>query len=258
MHLSLDLQPKIEKFVGLFQLLKNWGSLLNLQFKPEELYIQLMDKSHVCLSNIVVKKDWFSEYTIGKNISQTSVCVDANYFCLIINQSLKYQKLEISADDVDPEKIFISILSKKDNYNHFYELNAMDFDQELLEIPETEYDVEFEIDSKKIIELVTELSVFGEDLHILCSEEKIELSTNGDNGKLKISLPPENLVEYAISEGETIEVVFSLNNILKKCLSNKLTDTVSISISKEIPMSVKYNLGDDSKVNFYVAPKMTD
>ena len=258
MHLSLELQPKIEKFVGLFQLLKNWGSLLNLQFKPEELYIQLMDKSHVCLTNIAVKKDWFSEYNIGKNISQTSVCVDANYFCLIISQSLKYQKLEIKAEGVDPDKMFINILSTKDNYNHFYELNSMDFDQELLEIPETEYDVEFEIDSKKIIELVSELSAFGEDLHILCSEEKIELSTNGDNGRLKISLPPENLVEYAISEGETIEVVFSLNNVLKKCLSNKLTDTVSISISKEIPMAVKYNLGDDSKVSFYVAPKMVD
>lgn len=258
MHLSLDIQAKIEKFVGLFQLLKNWGSVLNLQFKPNELYIQLMDKSHVCLSNITITKEWFSDYKLGDKISQTSVCVDANYFCLIINQALKYQKLEISADGVDPEKVFISIFSTKDNYNHYYELIAMEFDQELLDIPETDYDVEISIDSKKITDLLGELSMFGEDLHILCSEETIELSAIGDNGKLKISLPPDNLVEYAISEGEVVEMVFSLNNVLKKCLSNKLTETISISISKEIPMSVKYDLGDNSKVCFYIAPKIMD
>lgn len=258
MHLSLELQPKIEKFVGLFQLLKNWGSLLNLQFRQSELYIQLMDKSHVCLSNITVTKEWFTEYKIGEKISQTCICVDANYFCLIISQALKYQKLEITTDDIDPEKMFISVLSTKDNYNHYYELLAMEFDQELLDIPETDYDVEFAIDSKKITELLGELSMFGEDLHVLCSEETIELSAIGDNGKLKISLPPDNLVEYAISEGETVEMVFSLNNVLKKCLSNKLTDTVCISISKEIPMYVKYDLGDNSKVCFYIAPKIMD
>lgn len=258
MYLSLDFQPKIEKFVGLFQLLKNWGSSLNLQFRTDELFIQLMDKSHVCLSNIVVRKEWFSEYNIGKSVSQTSVCVDANFFCLIISQALKYQKIEIKADDVEPEKVFINIISSKDNYNHFYELTAMDFEQELLDIPETEYDAEFVIDSKKITDLLGELSIFGEELHILCSEETIELSANGENGKLKISLPPDNLVEYAISQDETVEMVFSLNNVLKKCLSNKLTDTVSISISKEIPMYVKYDLGDNSKVCFYIAPKIME
>lgn len=258
MELSLDIQSKIEKFVGLFQLLKNWGSLLNLQFKKDEMYIQLMDKSHVCLSNITITNEWFSEYKIDNDITQTSICVDANYFCLIISQALKYQKLEIRTDDVDPDKMFISILSIKDNYNHYYELNAMDFDQELLDIPETDYDVELSIDSKKITDLLGELSMFGEDLHVLCSEETIELSAIGDNGKLKISLPPDNLVEYAISEGEVVEMVFSLNNVLKKCLSNKLTNTVSISISKEIPMYVKYDLGDNSKVCFYIAPKMMD
>lgn len=258
MHLSLELQPKIEKFVGLFQLLKNWGSLLNLQFRQGELYIQLMDKSHVCLSNIILTKEWFSGYKIGDNISQTTICVDANYFCLIISQALKYQKLEITTDDVEPEKMFISVLSTKDNYNHYYELLAMEFDQEMLDIPDTDYDVEFAIDSKKITDLLGELSMFGENLHVLCNEETIELSAIGDNGKLKISLPPDNLVEYAISEGETIEITFSLNNVLKKCLTNKLTDTVSISISKEIPMYVKYDLGDDSKACFYIAPKVVD
>jgi len=258
MYLSLENQQHIEKFVALFQLLKNWGSSLNLQFRKDELYIQVMDKSHVCLSNINISKQWFTKYETNDKITQANVCVETGMFALIISQALKYTKLEINLQDIEPEKVFINISNNKEDFAHFYELPAIDNEQELLEIPQVEYDAEFTIDSKKIAELLNELIVFGENISILCNEQIIELSTNGDNGKLKINIPPEILTEYAITEGETIDIEFSLTNIVKKCISNKLSNTAIFSISKDIPMSIKYDLGEESYIVFYIAPKISD
>jgi hypothetical protein len=42
------------------------------------------------------------------------------------------------------------------------------------------------------------------------------------------------------------------------CLSSKLGQLVSLSISSEYPMAIKYDLGDDSSVAFYIAPKIAD
>jgi proliferating cell nuclear antigen len=258
MLLSLENKQHIEIFVGLFQLLKNWGSSINLQFRKEQLFIQVMDKSHVCLSLININKEWFSKYEINDKITQTNACVDVNVFSLIISQALKYSKLEINMDDVEPEKVFINISNNKDEFTHFYELLVIDSEQELLEIPSVEYDAEFSIDSKKISELFNELIQFGENLSIVCNEEAIELGASGDNGKLKIKIPPDNLTEYAISEGEIIDIEFSLTHIVKKCLSSKLSSSVTFSISKDIPMAVKYDLGDENYAIFYIAPKISD
>ena len=42
------------------------------------------------------------------------------------------------------------------------------------------------------------------------------------------------------------------------CMSTKLGTEICISISHDYPMNIKYNLGDDSFVSFYIAPKIKD
>jgi hypothetical protein len=42
------------------------------------------------------------------------------------------------------------------------------------------------------------------------------------------------------------------------CLTTKLSDNVEISIGRECPMKMKYDLGDKSRVLFCLAPKLED
>jgi hypothetical protein len=42
------------------------------------------------------------------------------------------------------------------------------------------------------------------------------------------------------------------------CCSTKLGLKIDVSLSSDYPMLLKYDLGDESKVIFYVAPKVTD
>ena len=42
------------------------------------------------------------------------------------------------------------------------------------------------------------------------------------------------------------------------CLSAKLGNEISVAISAEYPMALKYSLGEDSSVAFFVAPKIAD
>ena len=55
-----------------------------------------------------------------------------------------------------------------------------------------------------------------------------------------------------------LNVSFSLSHLCKMCCSMKLGATIDVSLSSEYPMALKYNLGDDSKVAFYIAPKVAD
>ena len=89
-------------------------------------------------------------------------------------------------------------------------------------------------------------------------QEVIELNASGDAAKLKVNIPVEELNEYAIIEGEELNISFSLNHLCKMCCSTKLGATIDVSLSREYPMALKYNLGDESQVIFYIAPKISD
>lgn len=275
MQLSIENKPKMEMFVALFQLLKNWGSYLNLHFEKTRLYIQSMDKSHVCLSSIIISSNWFSSYQIQDT---TNISLDSTNFAIMMSYALKHAKMEINFDDdTEPDKLFINLSSNSDTllveptktkgkkikevqnkFDHFFELGLIDVEQDTLGIPEVEYDVDFTMKSENFVELISELMVFGSNLNIICSDDVLEFNASGDTGKLKVNIPIDDLNEYAIAEGDTVNISYSLNHIGKMCLSTKLGQNVSLSISSEYPMAIKYDLGDDSTVAFYIAPKIAD
>lgn len=259
MYLSIDNKSKLELFVAILQLLKNWSSYLNMNFEKDRLYIQSMDKSHVCLADIEIKQQWFTTYDCSLN---NTVSVDSNHFAILMNFALKHNKIILKYDDeISPDKLYIDFVNEKDKngaFDHFFELNLIDVEESGLSIPKVDYDVEFSIESKKLIEVFSELNIFGEHLNIKCNEHIMEFNSIGDSTKLKVNIPIDDLNEYSISEGEELNMSFSLSHICKMCCSTKLGNIIDVSLSGEYPMSLKYNLGDDSTVVFYIAPKIVD
>lgn len=264
MRLTINNKSKQEMFVAIFQLLKNWSSHINIHFQQDKLYIQSMDKSHICLADIEIKGTWFSEYDCSTN---NKISLDSNHFAILMNYGLKHDTIEIKfEDEFEPDKIYINFLNspnqdsekKKNSFDHFFELNLIVVEEDNLGVPEVEYDVDFTIDSKKLVEVLSELNTFGQDLNVKCNENVIELSSNGEAAKLKVNIPIDDLNEYAIAEGEELNISFSLNHLCKMCCSMKLGATIDVSLSSEYPMSLKYNLGDESRVVFYIAPKVKD
>jgi proliferating cell nuclear antigen len=259
MRLTIENKSKLEIFVAIFQLLKNWNSHISMHFETDRLYIQSMDKSHICLADIEIKKNWFSNYDTLKN---NNIAVDSNHFAILMNYALKNDSLELKfEDEYEPDKLYINFLNGKENktsFDHFFELNLIDVDEEGLGIPSVDYDVEFTIESKKFVDTLSELNTFGQNLSIKCDENVIELNSNSDSTKLKIHIPVEQLDEYAIAEEQEVSVAFSLTHLCKMCTSIKLSEKINVSVSNEYPMLLLYNLGDDSKVSFFIAPKVSD
>ena len=249
-------------FISLFQLLKNCTSIISIIFNDDHLYIQGMDKSHICLFDIKIMDSWFSSYE-PVDTDLNKICIDTHslYNVLSINQDQHSISLHFEGD---PEHINIDLInesmdsSKKNDFDKFFKLPLTDIDIDLLGIPEVDYDAEFSISSKKICEIASQLLLFADTMNINCSEEKIDLGSSGINGEMMVNIPIDDLSEYSISEGEIISLSYSLNYIQKMCLTTKLSSEIEFSISGQYPMRIKYNLGDNSQAVFFIAPKIQD
>jgi proliferating cell nuclear antigen len=73
-----------------------------------------------------------------------------------------------------------------------------------------------------------------------------------------VNIPIEDLTEYSIVEGGEINLSYSLNYIYKMCLTNKLSNEIIFNISEEYPMKIQYDLGDESYMIFFIAPKISN
>jgi proliferating cell nuclear antigen PCNA len=125
-----------------------------------------------------------------------------------------------------------------------------------MNIPVVDYDAEFSLSTKLIFDIFSQLNNFGTDIVIKCSQEDISLTTNGSTGEMKVDIPMDDLNSYSIIEDEEITLTYSLAYINKMCITNKLSNDVDFSLSNECPMKISYNLGDDSSLVFFIAPKM--
>ena len=134
MRLTIENKSKQEVFVAIFQLLKNWSSYINIHFEENKLYIQSMDKSHICLADIIIQNKWFTNYECNNN---AKISIDSNHFAILMNYALKHDIIELKFDDktisfndyldyinneflnlIDPEKyqfaLYVDIISTHD------------------------------------------------------------------------------------------------------------------------------------------------
>jgi proliferating cell nuclear antigen len=106
--------------------------------------------------------------------------------------------------------------------------------------------------------MLSQLSNFGDNLNIKCSENCLDFKASDNSVEMRVNISIDDMSSYAIVEDEEINLTYSLIYISKMCITNKLTDEIEFSLSNESPMKINYNLGDDSSLIFYIAPKLSD
>ena len=132
----------------------------------------------------------------------------------------------------------------------------MDIDDELLAVPDVEYAVDLTIKSKQIKQLIEEMSVFGTIITFKCTEEAIQLYSNGDNGEMKVEIKLDEVEEYAIEEKSTIELSFMIRYLLQMLECSDIVEFVNIHLSTKYPLQIYYDFGDGNYSRFYLAPQV--
>ena len=108
--------------------------------------------------------------------------------------------------------------------------------------------------------LVDQMKMFGETFIIGCSEEQIQMSAESqETGKMSVNVPIDDMNSYAIDEGETLNMSFSLNHLKNICLYSKISKEIDIYLKSQYPIKIAYTLdSENAKAIFYLAPKIDD
>lgn len=255
MNIIINEKKKKELFISIFQLLKSSGTNINATFTSNNMHIQGMDKSHISLFDLNLNNQWFSSYDVKES---TSICFDAGIFHSMISSKGDDQQLVIKKTVEDSLTIELINGDKKSDYSKFFTMPLIEYEYDEMNIPETEFDAELSLPAKKVTDMLSQLSNFGDDLNINCYDDFVDFKTKGTSGEMRVNIPIDDMSSYSVVENENINLTYSLIYISKMCITNKLSTDIVFSLSNESPMKITYDLGQNSSLLFYIAPKIAE
>ncbi|KAH0876830.1 hypothetical protein HID58_064224 [Brassica napus] len=158
---------------------------------------------------------------------------DANFYCSSTGFSL--QAMDSS------HVALVSLLLRSEGFEHYIEH---------LGIPDAEYHSIVRIPSSEFSRICKDLSTIGDTVVISVTKEGVKFSTAGDIGTANI---PEDAI--VIEMNEPVSLSFALRYMNSFTKATPLSDTVTISLSSELPVVVEYKVAE---MGYYLAPKIEE
>ncbi len=249
---------RAEEFSHLVMNMHRFTDSIIINFLDEGFYVQGMEQSQVCLFEVNLTKGYFDQYEKTEGDSPT-IGLKTTILQKIFNSRDSDQTVEMKYDG-DPDKIQISFESVKDSKSipKFFEIPLIDVEQTNLSIPDKEYTAEVNVETKTFSSIVSNLLVFGEDIKVKCQEDEIWMSSSNFEGEMKVFLMDETendyIIQYISEQGCDILLQFKSKYISNFCAFSKLAKNVWLYFIEDEPMQMKYEMGEESYVRFYLAP----
>ena len=250
--------------------LKNFSLDIEIHIDEHRLYAQGMDSSHCCLFELELLNSWFTEFDVD---SAVVLGVNCELLAKVLNCLGENQNIELNHKK-NSDSLFIT-LSPKEGENGIvkeFKMPLMNMETEMLEIPDTEYTADIHMISSQFTELVNQLSIFGNELQVKCSDD-IRLTGKGEMGSMDAVIKEDDILMYAVEEDTELDLNFSVAYINMMVAFGKINKKIQIHISDAMPMKIQYGMDtfmddededeeeekkDKNYIRFFLAPKIED
>ncbi|WOL18949.1 hypothetical protein Cni_G27746 [Canna indica] len=221
--------------------------------------LQAMDSSHVALVALLLRSDGFDHFRCDRN---RSMGMNLNHVAKLLRCAANDDILTLKADDDGDTVSFLFESPKQDKIADF-EMKLMDIQSEHLGIPEAEYQAIVKMSSQEFTRICKDLSAIGDTVVISVTKEGIKFSTNGDIGSANIVCRQNTSVDKPeastiIEMREPVSLTFALRYLNSFTKATPLSNTVTISMSSDLPMVVEYKIAHMGYIRYYLAPKIED
>jgi proliferating cell nuclear antigen len=291
MDFKITDESKIETFTTIFQTIKGIADYIVIYFTDEKMFIQTMDPSKVSVLEVSIRSSWFDFYSC--QYENVKIGINTNVLYKILSSRERSQTIhfEYNMEDGNEDKLLVNMLSaaapapaeeatpknddpkpaknNKNVYDRYFEVPLVNLDNDIMEIPNIDYEAEISLPSMNFAILIHQLKGFGDVLNIQCNENDIQfISKSLENGSMRVEIKIEELTGFSIIEGENINVLFGLQYLNTISSYSKIAKIVELKIRRNYPIRIDYMFGREGQgeggeggegsVRYFLSPKLGD
>merc|ERR1711934_805545 len=229
----------------LVEAVKDLVTEANFDCDAQGISLQAMDSSHVSLVAMQLKADGFEHYRCDRSMS---IGMNLASLSKILKCANNDDVITLKAED-DAEVVTFMFESPNQEKISDFELKLMEIESEHLGIPETDYCAEVTMPSGEFQKITRDLQTFGDTATIAASKEGVKFSVSGDMGTGNVTVRQNASVEKEaqtlIELQEPVSLTFALRYLNFFTKAAPLSESVSLSLSKEVPLATESTIGED-------------
>jgi len=232
----------------LCEALKDILTDVNILINNEGLKIVSMDGSNVAVVYLKLEASKFETF-----ICNESITAGVNMASLhkIIKSIKNNDIITFYITEKDNTKLCIEIENKEKKTIILTILKLLDIDEDILEIPNIEFDSVITMPSNDFQSYIRELSIITNKIRIISENGLFILSGEGDFAKTRIQVGDVNNKQIT---NKTANVLFNIKYLLLFIKSTNLCTTVEIYIKNDFPLILVYNVANLGKLKYVLSP----
>lgn len=244
----------------LLEVVADISAVVTLRFTPTHMRLQTMDASHVSLVDLRLTDSWFETYKCPKDVNlSTSLPMLVKMLACIETGQRAWLR---TVDTKTGPGWELELSGGESTFTKTFEMPKYNLDDELLELPDNEADVDFVMNATRWAKTIDELKFFGEVLKVTCGEDGTMLHTEDTTQNVKMSclIGMDDVESYDACD-EEFETFFPIGPIQRSAAGRHAAclgpvATVAIHITEGRPIDMVFDLGNGAESRFIVAPRI--
>ena len=234
----------------LFESLKDVLTDVNIHANSQGIKIVSMDGSKSAIVHVKLLASQFEKFDCP-----TPVVMGVNMLSLFkILKSIKNNDVITFIVTNDTTKLIIKIQNKEKQTEIISTLKLLDIDENLLHIPNIEFDSILTIPASDFQNHIRDLSVISNEITIKTDEESIILEVDGDFASQSIKINKKSTNITLDRSKETCNT-FNLKYLLLFTKSSNLCNTIEVYLKSNFPIIILYDVANLGQLKFCLAPK---
>ncbi|KXN74880.1 proliferating cell nuclear antigen [Conidiobolus coronatus NRRL 28638] len=234
----------------------------NIDCNDSGLQLQAMDSSHVALVALILKSEGFEPYRCDRNITLGVSITSLNKLLKCANND---DVITLKSED-DCQVLSMTFESPKEDRVSEYDLKLMDIDIEHLGLPDTKYDCTVSMSSGEFQRICRDLGMLSENISIEIIKSQIKFSAKGEFGNGSVTLKQgsssiddnDSNTATVIDCEKPVNLTFSVKYLTHFAKAASISNTVTLSLTPDVPILVQFNIGEIGHLQYYLAPKIDD
>ena len=235
----------IKHFNSLLGLLVNFDENVKFQCNKDGLTTQCLANANTSILKVTIDKAYFSEYTCEKN---HMIGINVKLLNSILKKTSKHDKLALKTKE---DVLSLSISNDFDSNLTTYDVKLVEFEQDLLDIPDLDYHFSCVISSAKLKSWKNLFDITGDNIEFAPQEENV-LRITADTGghtmqrleKLNFNIF-ENPKPFRLS-GQSMLIV---------CSMTQFDQDICMCYQNDTPIEFSIEM-DNLKIESWFAPMM--
>jgi proliferating cell nuclear antigen len=238
--------------------LKELISEANFECTSAGIHVSQMDSANVALVDLMLRASGFESYRCDVatvfGLSIDSVAMLLKFASNDAPATLSFKEGDTSVD--------IQFGNASGDSQSNFTLHCMDIDQQNVNAGDIKFSAVVKMASAQFQHVCRDMEIISDSINIKASVEGIEFSSEGDMSKGNVLFRPS---DHQITEVTVLgpyaetRASFAQKYLAKFSKASSLSDTVTLSLVRQMPLAVEFDIEDgDARLCYYLAPKFDD